>query len=182
MTQRSRRGAPAVTGRPNRAPRVPARRRGTRAAGIERVLVLSGPNLDRLGRREPAIYGTTTLSAIHDRLGRLARELGAEVVCRQSNHEGHLIDWINAAADDGFAGILLNAGSLTHTSYALYDALRGAEVPAIEVHVSNPDAREPFRRRSLIAPACVGRISGFGAQSYALALSGLLEHLRSQKS
>lgn len=144
--------------------------------------MLSGPNLDRLGRREPEIYGTTSLTEIHSRLSRLAHELGAEVDCRQSNHEGQLIDWINAAVDEGFDGILLNAGALTHTSYALYDALRGAEVLAVEVHVSNPDAREPFRRRSRIAPACVGRVAGFGAESYLLALRGLVERLRTQSA
>jgi len=174
----TRRGASAQAPRRVRAPRVPSRRRPARPAGLERVLVLSGPNLDRLGRREPEIYGTTTLNQIHDRLAAAARELGAEVVCRQSNHEGALIDWINMAAEDGFSGILLNPGALTHTSYALYDALRGAAVPAVEVHVTNPDAREPFRRRSRIAPACVGRVAGFGGDSYVLALRGLIDHLR----
>jgi 3-dehydroquinate dehydratase-2 len=182
MTGRSRRGAPAAAGPRARAPRVPPRRRAPRSPAVLRVLVLSGPNLDRLGRREPEIYGTTTLAEIHERLTRQARELVAEVVCHQSNHEGQLIDWINSAAEDGFAGILLNAGALTHTSYALYDALRGANLPAVEVHVSNPDTREKFRRRSRIAPACVGRVAGFGAASYSLALEGLLERLRAVKS
>jgi 3-dehydroquinate dehydratase-2 len=145
-----------------------------------RVLVLSGPNLDRLGRREPEIYGTVTLDEIHQRLATLARELGAEVVCRQSNHEGALIDWINAAADDGFSAILINPGALTHTSWAIYDALRGSGVPAVEVHLTNPDAREEFRRRSRIAPACVGRVAGFGPDYYALALRAMLELARTR--
>jgi 3-dehydroquinate dehydratase-2 len=138
------------------------------------VLVLSGPNLDRLGRREPSIYGTATLTDIHARLERLAKERGVTVDCRQSNHEGALIDWIGEAADAGFGGLLFNPGAFTHTSYALYDALRGSGLVAIEVHLSNPDAREEFRRRSRVAPACAARVAGFGGDSYVLALEGLL--------
>jgi 3-dehydroquinate dehydratase-2 len=145
-----------------------------------RVLVLSGPNLDRLGRREPSIYGTDTLEDIHRRLAAEGKELGVEVDCRQSNHEGDLIDWIGQAADGSADGVLINPGALTHTSYALYDALRAALLPTIEVHLSNPDAREEFRRRSRVAPACLGRVAGFGAASYRLALRGLVEHLRLQ--
>jgi 3-dehydroquinate dehydratase II len=145
------------------------------------VLVLSGPNLDRLGRREPEIYGTTTLSEIHARLERAASERSCSVDCRQSNHEGALIDWIGSAAERGFAGILINPGALTHTSYALYDALRSTQLPAVEVHLSNPDAREAFRRRSRVAPACIGRVAGFGASSYLLALDGLLGHLEQSR-
>lgn len=142
------------------------------------MLVLSGPNLDRLGRREPAIYGKTTLEEIHRDLASVAAGAGASVDCRQSNHEGDLIDWIGEAADRGHAGILINPGALTHTSYALYDALLAAGIPAVEVHLSNPEAREPFRRRSRIAPACVGKVAGFGARSYVLALTALLERLQ----
>ena len=149
------------------------------AAGgsAQRVLVLSGPNLNRLGKREPEIYGTTTLDEIHRRLGELAACHGAVIEGRQSNHEGDLIDWIGAAEDDGFVGILLNPGAYTHTSYAIYDAIRGSRLPVIEVHLSNPDAREAFRKESLVAPAVVARVAGFGARSYSLALSGLLDHL-----
>jgi 3-dehydroquinate dehydratase II len=136
--------------------------------------VLSGPNLDRLGRREPSIYGTATLSDIHGRVERLAKHRGVTVDCRQSNHEGELIDWIGEASDKGFEGLLFNPGAFTHTSYALYDALRGSGLVAIEVHLSNPDAREKFRRRSRVAPACAARVAGFGADSYTLALEGLL--------
>jgi 3-dehydroquinate dehydratase II len=139
-----------------------------------RVLVLSGPNLDRLGRREPAIYGTKTLSDIHADVAALAAERGIDVECRQSNHEGLLVDWIGAAPDEGFSGILLNAGAYTHTSYALHDAIKGAMLPTIEVHISNPDAREPFRHVSTIAAACMARVSGFGPASYTVALDGLL--------
>ncbi len=162
--------------------KVPRRRAGAgarpRKRGLLRIMVLSGPNLDRLGRREPTIYGTQTLEQIHLRLVELATAADAEADCRQSNHEGTLIDWIGQACDEGYAGILINPGALTHTSYALYDALRGAGLPAIEVHLSNPDARERFRRRSRIAPACVGRVAGFGPDSYFLALEGLLARLR----
>jgi 3-dehydroquinate dehydratase II len=139
-----------------------------------RVLVLSGPNLHRLGKREPEIYGRQTLQEIHDRLGDEADALGAEVECRQSNHEGTLIDWVGEAQEEGFAGIVINPGAYTHTSYALYDALLAAGIPSIEVHLSNPEAREPFRRHSCTAPACLGKVAGFGANSYVLGLQGLL--------
>jgi len=142
-----------------------------------RVLVLSGPNLDRLGTREPAIYGTTTLAQIHRMVEDAARARGAEAVCRHSSHEGELVGWINRAAEDSFAGVVLNAGAYTHTSIALLDAIKAGGAPTVEVHLSNPDAREPFRRRSRIAPACVGRVAGFGARSYVLGLIGLLDHL-----
>jgi len=143
--------------------------------------VLSGPNLERLGQREPEIYGGQTLAEIHQGLADLAPDLGVEVDCRQSNHEGQLIDWINRSDVEGFSGILLNPGALTHTSYALYDSLRGIGVPAIEVHLSNPDAREAFRRRSRVAPACVGRVAGFGGGSYSLALRGLAALLSARR-
>lgn len=139
--------------------------------------MLSGPNLDRLGRREPEIYGSTTLAQIHDRLSREAAARNARVECKQSNHEGELVTWIGTAGDDGFAGILINPGALTHTSYALYDAIKGVGLPVVEVHISNPDAREPFRRRSRVAPVVFGRIAGFGPSSYSLALAGLLDRL-----
>lgn len=142
-----------------------------------RVLVLSGPNLDRLGKREPEIYGATTLAEIHAGLHERAAKRQARVECRQSNHEGDLVGWIGQAEDHGFAAILLNPGALTHTSYALYDAIKGCHLPAVELHLSNPDAREPFRRRSRVAPACLGRIAGFGAASYGLALDAVLDHL-----
>src|SRR5687767_7543664 len=118
------------------------------AAPPVRVLVISGPNLNRLGKREPEIYGSTTLDQIHAELSSFAQAQSAEVTCRQSNHEGDLIDWIGAAQDEGFAGIIINAGAYTHTSYALRDAIKGAGVPAIEVHISNPEAREEFRHVS----------------------------------
>jgi 3-dehydroquinate dehydratase-2 len=142
-----------------------------------RVLVLSGPNLHRLGKRQPEIYGRQTLQEIHDRLSDEADLLGADVDCRQSNHEGTLIDWVGEAQEEGFAGIVINPGAYTHTSYALYDALLAAGIPSIEVHLSNPEAREPFRRHSCTAPACLGKVAGFGADSYVLGLMGLLRAL-----
>jgi 3-dehydroquinate dehydratase II len=144
-----------------------------------KFLVLSGPNLGRLGKREPAIYGATTLAQVHIALTRLAEELGVQVECRQSNHEGDLIDWICAASDEGFSGILMNPGAYTHTSYALHDAVKGGGIPAVEVHISNPEAREAFRHHSCVAPACLGKVAGFGVASYSIALRALVEHLAS---
>jgi 3-dehydroquinate dehydratase-2 len=143
-----------------------------------RVLVLSGPNLDRLGKREPSIYGTATLADIHRVVEDTARQHGVEVVCSQSNHEGDLVTAIGSAQDDGFDGIVLNAGAYTHQSIAILDAIKASGLPAVEVHLSHIDAREPFRRRSRIAAACIGRVSGFGPTSYVLGLLGLLAHLR----
>ncbi|NQY92468.1 MAG: 3-dehydroquinate dehydratase, partial [Deltaproteobacteria bacterium] len=101
------------------------------------------------------------------------KELGLRVTCRQSNHEGKLIDWIGAADADGFSAIAINPGALTHTSYALHDAVKGAGIPTVEVHISNPESREAFRHKSCVAPACVGKVAGFGSHSYQLALSAL---------
>ncbi len=142
-----------------------------------RVLCISGPNLQLLGTREPAIYGTATLEQIHDRLTARAGELGAEVDCRQTNHEGAIVDMIGGAPGK-FDGLLLNAGAFTHSSIAILDALRSVALPCVEVHLSNPDAREAFRRRSRIAAGCVGRVAGFGGNSYVLALEGLVALLR----
>ena len=141
------------------------------------MLVLSGPNLDRLGRREPEIYGGRTLAQIHEQVVAAAAARGASVECRHSNHEGTLVDWIGAAGDEGFDGIVLNGGALTHTSYALYDALRGSGIPAVEVHLSNTAAREAFRHVSVTAGACLGLVAGFGPMSYELGLAGLLARL-----
>jgi 3-dehydroquinate dehydratase-2 len=141
-----------------------------------RVLVLSGPNLNLLGTREPHIYGRTTLEEIHDDLRRIARRRDDDVECKQSNHEGQLVDWIGGALG-ACNGILINAGAYTHTSIAIRDAIKGVALPCVEVHVSNPEARESFRRRSMIAGVCVAKVAGFGAKSYALALTGLLDRL-----
>ncbi|HYQ16018.1 MAG TPA: type II 3-dehydroquinate dehydratase [Polyangiaceae bacterium] len=158
-----------------------ASRRGASGKSLQKslrkILVLSGPNLDRLGTREPHIYGSTTLAQIHDGLARVAQEHDGSVECRQSNHEGDLVGWIGSAGDDGFAGILINAGSYTHTSYAIHDAIKGSPLPVVEVHVSNPEAREAFRHVSVIAAACVAKVAGFGADSYRTALEALLRRL-----
>lgn len=142
-----------------------------------RILCLSGPNLQLLGSREPELYGRATLPEIHARVVARGTELDVHVEARQSNHEGELVDWIGQAKG-AFDGLLLNAGAYTHTSIALLDALRGVALPCVEVHLSNPEAREPFRRHSRIARACVGKVAGFGADSYLLALDGLVTRLR----
>lgn len=134
------------------------------------IYVLNGPNLNLLGTREPEIYGPDTLDEIAGRLEDRALELGVEVEIRQSNHEGHLIDWLHEAQAEGAKAVILNAAGFTHSSVALLDAVRAVSTPVIEVHLSNPQARESFRRRSLIAPAARGTIAGFGALSYLLAL------------
>ncbi len=134
-----------------------------------KVLVLNGPNLNLLGRREPEIYGHTTLADIEGMVRQKAKTLSIEAEFRQSNHEGELVSWIQSARD-GFDAVLLNAGAYTHTSVALRDAIAASPVPTIEVHLSNIYAREEFRHKSLIAPVCKGQISGFGAYSYVLAL------------
>ena len=134
-----------------------------------RILVLHGPNLNMLGGRQPEIYGTTTLDDVNARLADLARELGVEVETFQSNHEGALVDRIQAARGQ-YDALLINAGALTHTSVALLDAILSAEVPTIEVHLSNLYRREEFRHHSYIARAAVGQICGFGVDSYLLGL------------
>jgi len=134
------------------------------------VFVLNGPNLNLLGLREPEIYGHDTLDDIAGRLEDQAIGLGLTIDLRQSNHEGHLIDWLHEANAGGAKAVLLNAGALTHTSFALYDAIRAITVPVIEVHISNPHAREAYRHKSYVGMAAKGTIAGFGALSYALAL------------
>jgi 3-dehydroquinate dehydratase-2 len=137
------------------------------------VLVLNGPNLNLLGTREPDVYGHETLDDIAVRLEDHAATLGLTIDLRQSNHEGHLIDWLHEAASRGAKGVILNAGGLTHTSVALHDAIKSIETPVIEVHLSNPAAREPFRHHSFVAPAARGSITGLGAVGYVLALDAI---------
>jgi len=134
------------------------------------IYVLNGPNLNLLGLREPDIYGTDTLDDIAGRIEDRANALGVTVEIRQSNHEGHLIDWLQEARLRNAKAVILNAGGFTHTSVALRDAVKAIGVPVIEVHLSNPQARESFRHRSHIAAVARGTISGFGTMGYELAL------------
>jgi 3-dehydroquinate dehydratase-2 len=139
-------------------------------ATLPTIYVLNGPNLNLLGTREPEIYGADTLDDIADRLEDKARALSLRVDVRQSNHEGHLIDWLHEAQAEGAKAVILNGGGLTHTSVALHDAIKAVKVPVIEVHLSNPATRESFRHHSYIGMAAKGTIAGFGALSYELAL------------
>lgn len=139
---------------------------------MKRVLIISGPNLDLLGRREPDVYGHATLEDIEAMLTGVAEELGVQVAFFQSNHEGALIDRIHDAVDD-VDGILINPGALTHYSYALRDAIAGVAIPTVEVHLSNIHAREDFRSTSVTAAVCAGVVAGFGPASYAVGLRAL---------
>jgi 3-dehydroquinate dehydratase-2 len=146
-----------------------------------RVAVVSGPNLNLLGQREPEVYGTVSLPQIEDRLRQIARELGVELETFQSNAEGALIDYIQEAGSrvDAF---IVNAGGLTHTSVSLRDALVGVNRPFVEVHLSNPSAREPFRHVSLLTDRALGAVVGFGAESYSLGLQGLVARWKAQSA
>ena len=140
------------------------------------IYVLSGPNLNMLGSRQPGVYGSKSLTDIEEQCRAYAAENGFEVICHQSNHEGDLIGWIHEAGNEGSA-VALNAGAYTHTSVALYDAIKSVDVPVVEIHISNVHARESFRHHSMIAAACLGVVCGFGTNSYTLALQGLADHL-----
>jgi 3-dehydroquinate dehydratase-2 len=142
----------------------------------KRILVVNGPNLNMLGRREPSIYGAMDLAGIDELCRTEGQRLGLAVDCRQSNHEGELIEFIHQAADD-HDGLVLNAGAYTHTSVALHDAVRAAGLPTIEVHLSNIHGRESFRHQSYISPIATGVICGLGPRGYVYALGALAELL-----
>lgn len=134
------------------------------------VFILNGPNLNLLGLREPEIYGSETLDDIAGRIAERAQALGLTIEMRQSNHEGHLVDWMHEAQGSGAKAIILNAGAFTHTSLALYDAIKAITTPVIEVHLSNPAAREAYRHKSYVGMAAKGSIAGFGAFGYLMAI------------
>ncbi|MEP0940559.1 MAG: type II 3-dehydroquinate dehydratase [Rhizobiaceae bacterium] len=140
------------------------------------IYVLNGPNLNLLGQREPGIYGAQTLADVEAECIAFGKEHGFDVICHQSNHEGELVGWIHEAGLKG-SGVAINAGAYTHTSIALHDAIKGVDVPVVELHISNIHARESFRHHSMIATACVGQICGFGTNSYTLGLRALADHL-----
>jgi 3-dehydroquinate dehydratase-2 len=142
-----------------------------------KILVLHGPNLNLLGKREPGIYGLKTLSGINELLHSCAGELGVDLSIEQSNHEGVLVDFIQGTFNV-FDGLLINPAAYTHTSVAIRDAIAAVAIPTVEVHLSNIHQREAFRHHSYIAPVAIGQISGFGAESYRLGLQALVTHLR----
>jgi 3-dehydroquinate dehydratase-2 len=144
-------------------------------AGILKIAVISGPNLNMLGKREPRLYGTITLEEIQRELDEYARGNNAALEFHQSNSEGTIIDFIHRSADSD--GIVINPGAYTHTSIAIRDAISAVGLPAVEVHLSNIHNREEFRSRSYIAPVCIGQITGFGARSYMLGLQAIIEYL-----
>jgi 3-dehydroquinate dehydratase II len=143
---------------------------------VKKVLLLNGPNLNLLGTREPGIYGGETLKDVEEKVTTLGSNLGWEVICYQSNHEGDLIDQIHEAFFQRYSGIIINPGAYTHYSYGIRDAIAGINIPVIEIHISNIHARESFRHVSVTAPVTAGQIIGFGVKGYELALIAL-DHL-----
>ena len=145
---------------------------------MKRILVLNGPNLNLLGTREPTVYGSTTLADVEALCREAGKTLGVDIDCRQSNHEGQLLDWIHEAGtahrNGQLIGAVFNAGAYTHTSVALHDAIKGTGLPVIEVHISNVHAREAFRHHSYLSPAAAGIVVGFGVDGYVLAIEGLV--------
>jgi 3-dehydroquinate dehydratase II len=147
---------------------------------MKNILVINGPNLNRLGVREPSVYGMQTLTDLEQRLHKIGNQRGVTVHCFQSNHEGAIIDQIHEA-DDSYDGIILNPGAFTHYSYAIRDAIASISIPVIEVHISNVHAREEFRHQSVTAPVTKGQIVGLGLYGYELALLALLNEGKGEK-
>ncbi len=146
------------------------------------ILLLNGPNLNLTGLREPDVYGTKSYESICIQLQKEAEKRGINLDIRQSNHEGLLIDWVHEAFLKKYDGIIINAGAYTHYSYALHDALKAAALPAVEVHLSNIHAREEFRHTSVIAPACLGQICGFGPFGYVLAMEAMMNLIKERRA
>lgn len=144
-----------------------------------RLLVIHGPNINMLGTREPGIYGTATIDEINSQIQSHAEEKGVEISIHQSNSEGAIIDIMHEHAD--FDGLVINPAAYTHTSIAIYDAILACGIPAVEVHISNIHAREEFRKTSLIAPACVGQVAGFGGYSYVIGIDALLHYIQQNR-
>lgn len=145
---------------------------------MKKILVLNGPNLNLLGKREPNIYGSNTIDYLIEHLKKTAASYGAVVEAFQSNHEGDLIDHIHQSEEENYTGIILNPGAFTHYSYAIRDAIASVNVPVVEVHISNVHARESFRSESVTAPVTAGQIVGFGFFGYELALKALIEYIQ----
>lgn len=145
-----------------------------------KILCLNGPNLNRLGKREPSIYGHETLEDLEQMMITRGKQSEVHVQCKQSNHEGQLIDWLHDAEDAEIDGIIFNPGAYTHTSYAIRDAISSITVPVIEVHISNIHSRESFRHQSVLAPVCVGQICGLGTFGYTLALETFLHRRKGE--
>ena len=142
------------------------------------ILVLNGPNLNLLGSREPHLYGTLTLAELEEQCQACGAEAGVGIVCRQSNYEGELIEWVQGAAEEGARALVINPGGLTHTSVSLRDALAASQLPAVEVHLSNVYARESFRRHSYTAAVCRGTVVGLGSEGYRAAIRYLAQRLK----
>ena len=142
---------------------------------MDRILIINGPNLNNLGKRDAGHYGSITLADIEERVAARAEELGVEVAFFQSNHEGAIVDWIQAETDNA-GGIIINAGALTQVGYSILDSVLDSKLPVVEVHISNIHAREEFRRHSVIAPYAMGQIAGLGWRGYVFALESLAAH------
>ena len=145
---------------------------------MKKLLILNGPNLNMLGIREPEHYGRASYADLVELCKAHAEKLGVAVECRQSNHEGTLVDYIQEAYFEGVDGIVFNPAAYTHTSVALLDALKSAQIPTVEVHISRVEEREDFRQRSFVRPACIATISGHGFAGYTEAMDLLMEHIR----